>query len=154
MSKIPPTLTRGKARLWEGSIPGTHEPGYVELPIIEIGIPPEVHRLVHGDLDLELHRFRFGSCTIMLGHEPSWATGELRWHLTISHPDRHPTWDEIKTARYRLCGPDTVMAMILPPAAQYVNVEDHVMQLWEIADAAQVNNGNRTKFRCSGRSEP
>ena len=66
VSKIPPTLTRGKARLWEGSIPGTHEPGYVELPIIEIGIPPEVHRLVHGDLDLELHRFRFGSCTIML----------------------------------------------------------------------------------------
>lgn len=141
MSRIPPTAARRqKGRIWTGRIPGTHEQGFVEQPIVELELPERIRTLVHGDQDLELHRFRFGDCTIMLGHEPSWVTGELRWHLTISAPDRHPTWDEIKTARYRLCGPDTVMAMILPPAENYVNVEaqDHVMQLWEIADGARI----------------
>jgi hypothetical protein len=68
------------------------------------------------------------------------VNGELRWHLTISCRDRHPTWDEIKIARYRLLGPDTVMAMLLPPAENYVNLpeQDHVFQLWEIEDSARV----------------
>lgn len=63
---------------------------------------------------------------------------EGRWHLSISHPDRHPTWDEIKTVRYRLCGPDLTMAMILPPVDRYVNVpaQDHVFQLWQLVEEA------------------
>lgn len=141
MSRVPPTLGPKKARIWMGAIPGTHERGFVEEPIVELAVPDEVRRMVHGPRrDLPLHRFGMGECNIMLGHEPSWATGEQRWHLTISCPDRHPSWDEIKTARYRLCGPDTVMAMVLPPADLYVNVEsqDHVMQLWEIDDPGRV----------------
>jgi hypothetical protein len=97
--------------------------------------------LIEGDGGaLELYRFQMGECALILGHEPQGANGEIRWHLTISCPDRHPSWDEIKTARYRLLGPDTVMAMILPPVADYVNVDqqDHVMQLWEIEDNARV----------------
>lgn len=60
--------------------------------------------------------------------------GPPRWHLSISCPDRHPSWDEIKTARYRLLGPDLNAAMFLPPAAEYVNVpaQDHVFHVWEV----------------------
>lgn len=142
LSKVAPTLSK-RYRQWEGSIPGTHEPGFVELPIIELprdAAFSALRRTIHGPhADLKLYRFRMGSCNILLGHEPGGTNGEMRWHLTISCPSRHPTWDEIKTARYRLLGPDTVLAMVLPPVEHYVNVpsQDHVMQLWEIADDAR-----------------
>jgi hypothetical protein len=141
MSRVPPMLSP-RYRLWRGQIPGTHEPGFVETPILERERDANfaaVRRMIGGD-HVELYGFRMGECNILLGREPGGANGELRWHLTISCPDRHPTWDEIKTARYRLLGPDTVMAIILPPCQFYVNVaaQDHVMQLWEIADPARI----------------
>jgi hypothetical protein len=138
MSRVPPT-TSGRARLWNGTIPGTFEPGYLEQPIVEHPVPAAVRRAVHGpDGGLELHTLRMGACNLILGHEPMGPEHELRWHLSISTPHRHPSWDEIKTARYRLLGPDTSMAMLLPPVEFYVNVpaQDHVFQVWEIADAA------------------
>jgi len=129
-----------KAKLWQGAVPGTHEPGFVEQPINELPVPEEIRAVTHGHYELELYRFRMGECNILLGHEPQGVNGELRWHLTISCPDRHPSWDEIKTARYRLLGPDTVIAMILPPAKDYVNVasQDHVFQLWQIEDESRL----------------
>jgi hypothetical protein len=138
VSAVPPTLS-GEARVWNGEIPGTHEPGFAEHPIIEQPVPDYVRRSVHGSHDLELHIFRFGDCSIILGHEPEGIHGELRWHLTISHPARHPSWDEIKTARYRLLGPDMPCAIFLPPPEHYVNVpaQDHVFHVWEVDDPAR-----------------
>lgn len=141
MSRVPGTYDiQNRARIWDGLIPGTHEPGFVEEAIVELPVPEQIRRMAHGSHHLELHRFKMGDCNILLGLEPGGINGELRWHLTISCPDRHPTWDEIKTARYRLLGPDTVVAMILPPVKDYVNVasQDHVFQLWEISDPARV----------------
>lgn len=128
-----------KAKLWQGPIPGTHEPGFVEQPIDELPVPAEIRRMIGTD-HAELYRFRMGECNILLGREPGGVNGEQRWHLTISCPDRHPSWDEIKTARYRLLGPDTVIAMILPPPEFYVNVpsQDHVFQLWQIEDESRI----------------
>lgn len=129
--KVPGTFSGPRARIWDGIVPGTHEPGFVEQPLVEVTGPPIVAGVEH-------HWFRMGECNIGLGHEPLGPNGELRWHLSISCPDRHPSWDEIKTARYRLLGPDTTMAMILPRAAEYVNLpqQDHVMQLHELVDGA------------------
>ena|SRR5215467_8617445 len=133
MAKVPGMPTRGRAKIWPGPIPGTHEPGWKEPPLIEQRHPEELRSVVHGDQVLELHYFRFGELTVLMGHEPC-NGGPLRWHLSISHPHRHPSWDEIKTVRYRLMGPHTSMAMLLPPADSYVNVErqDHVFQLYEL----------------------
>lgn len=138
MTRVPGTYSR--ARIWDGPIPGTHEPGFVEHRIVELPLPDVVRRSVHGAQRLELHYFRFGACTILLGREPAGTHGEFRWHLTISHPDRHPAWDEIKTARYRLLGPNLAVAMILPRVKHYVNLpaQDHVFQLWEIDDPARI----------------
>jgi hypothetical protein len=140
VSRVPGSYSTQRARIWPGPIPGTHEPGFAEQPIVEAAVPDYVRASVHGDQELELHIFRMGDCSIILGHEPAGAAGEYRWHLTISCPDRHPTWDEIKTARYRLLGPNLAAAMILPPAELYVNVpaQDHVFQLWEIDDPARI----------------
>jgi hypothetical protein len=62
------------------------------------------------------------------------------WHLSISHrtnthppqPGRYPDWDEITDARYRFVPDGVVMAMLLPPRAEYVNVHESTFQLWEI----------------------
>lgn len=63
------------------------------------------------------------------------------FHMSISHrresrsgivPGRNPTWSEIKEARYRFCPGDVVMAMLLPPLTEYVNVHETTFHLWEI----------------------
>jgi len=76
-------------------------------------------------------------------HAQWWAMRECRvavavefgkWHMSISCPDRDPTWDEIATARYRLIPDKVTMAMLLPPMKQYVNLHHHVFHLHEIDD--------------------
>ena len=81
-------------------------------------------------------RYALGDCTVFVAREPAGPNGSLLWHLSISHPRRYPTWDEIKTARYELLPSDVTMAMLLPPPDEYVNVaaQDNVFHLWEIED--------------------
>jgi hypothetical protein len=67
-------------------------------------------------------------CRIFVGVENG------RWHLSISHPERYPTWDEIKTARYQLVPNDVTMAMLLPPKERYVNIHPNCFHLWEIRE--------------------
>ena len=133
-----PTPRRPTPRTIEG-IPGTVEPGFREQPIEEVEIPPTTLaqiRAVTGGSDNGMRGFRMGPCNILLAREPAGARGEPLWHLTISTPSRHPTWDEIKTARYRLLPLDLTFGMLLPPPQVYVNMpaQDHVFQLWEITD--------------------
>jgi len=56
------------------------------------------------------------------------------WHLSISCPDRYPTWDEIKFARYKLIPDDITMAMLLPPKGDYVNIHPNCFHLWQVKD--------------------
>ena len=87
-----------------------------------------------------LRVFTMGVCSIFVGQEPAGKNRELLWHLTISTPSRHPTWDEIKVARYRLLPADICVGILLPEARFYVNVpeQDHVFQLWEVRDEREV----------------
>jgi hypothetical protein len=135
-----PTPRQATPRTIDG-IPGTVEPGYREQPIEEVPLGRELREqwwrmLGRNPDDFNLKRYRMGPCNIMVGREPAGRNGELLWHLTISTPSRHPTWDEIKTARYRLLPLDLCFGMLLPPPEVYVNVpsQDHVMQLWEVRD--------------------
>lgn len=54
-----------------------------------------------------------------------------RWHLSIAHPRRYPSWDEVHAARYEFIPDEIYMMMGLPPKAVYVNVHDHCFHLWE-----------------------
>lgn len=124
-------------------IPGTIEPGYKDRPINEVPVPLSVREAFRAQgIDAEaigLKIFLFGSCSIMRAREPAAVGGEPLWHLTISNPSRHPTWDEIKVARYRLLPLDLTFALFLPPPHLYVNLpeQDHVFQLWEVTDPRQ-----------------
>lgn len=79
--------------------------------------------------------YRLGACRIILAREPLGPRGELRWHLSISHPDRYPDWDEIAEARYQLVPNEAMMVMVLPPAEQYVNICDTCFHLHEVPEA-------------------
>ena len=81
-----------------------------------------------------VRRFALGECTVIVAREPLGRDGALAWHLSISHPSRYPTWDEIKTARYELTPPEVTMVMVLPPPEEYVNLEaqDNVFHLHEM----------------------
>lgn len=71
-------------------------------------------------------------CSVIVEHEL------LLWHLSIAHPDRYPTWDEIADARYRLVPDDVTMAMLLPPSDEYVNEHPHCFHLWQVDDRRAV----------------
>jgi hypothetical protein len=115
-------------------IPGTFEPGFVEQRIIERAVPQPLRVLNPHSRGLKV--FDMGECSIMKARESAGVNLESLWHLSISCRDRHPTWDEIKTARYRLLDPTLCFGMLLPPPEFYINVpaQDHVFHLWEVTD--------------------
>jgi len=118
-------------------IPGTHESGFEEPRIVQVAVPTRVKHL--NELSLGLACFLMGECSILRARERPETSETPLWHLSISHPRRHPVWDEIKTARYRLLPLDLCFGMLLPPPEEYVNIpqQDHVFHLWEITDPRQ-----------------
>lgn len=57
-----------------------------------------------------------GGCRCTTFHDP--AHGLI---LTVARDDRLPSWDEAKTARYRLLPADRTFALLLPPPSDYVD---------------------------------
>ncbi len=54
------------------------------------------------------------------------------WYLSISHPTRFPTYEEIKHAQYVLLPDEVTMAMLFPPKKEFVNIHNNCFHLWEI----------------------
>ena len=65
-------------------------------------------------------------CTAFAGQELG------RWHVSVSHPRRVPSWDEMRTAREAMTSDAVTMAILMPPSAQYVNVHDYCLHLWGV----------------------
>jgi hypothetical protein len=62
-----------------------------------------------------------------------------RWvHVSVSHRDRVPTWDELRSVKDWLLGRDTLVVQVLPPEAEYVNVHPYVLHLWHCLDGRPV----------------
>jgi hypothetical protein len=68
----------------------------------------------------------FGDCMVIVSCEPS------GWHLSISHPSRNPTWEEIRDARFQLLPANLTMAMLIPPKAEYVNLSEFCFHIFEV----------------------
>ena len=71
--------------------------------------------------------YKNGALQVIVTKDPP----DDRWHLSISHPHRYPTWEEIKRARYDLLPDAVTMAMLLPPKSEYVNVHSNCFHLHE-----------------------
>jgi hypothetical protein len=61
-----------------------------------------------------------------------------RWHMSISHPHRYPTWDEQKEARYELLPRDAYFVSILPPESDYLNHHPNCFHWLELRDGDAV----------------
>lgn len=98
------------------------------LEVRELKLSPQLEVMrQRGDVEPDLRRFMVGDCQVLLGQMP----GE-GWHLSISHLQRYPTWDEVAEARYALIPDDVTVAMLLPPRAEYVNLHSNCFHLYEI----------------------
>lgn len=77
-----------------------------------------------------------GRLTVFVVQEPVDHAGgsDLRWHMSISHPFRHPTWDEIGRARDLLLPDDVFLMMPHPPRKYWLNRHPHCFHLWEFKD--------------------
>jgi hypothetical protein len=81
--------------------------------------------------------YAMGECRIIVARNIYGTTkglGPARWHLSISCANRYPTWDEIHDARYQLLPDDCIMAIILPPKEEYVNLHPNCFHLHEIIE--------------------
>lgn len=78
---------------------------------------------------------QWGECQVFL----SPPTNEMGYHMSISHPDRYPTWDEVRDAWYALVpnSNNRVGAMILPNKKDYINICENCFQVQEIKYAAR-----------------
>ncbi len=79
---------------------------------------------------VEAKTYENGALRAIVSQDPP----DARWHISISHPHRYPTWDEIKRSRYELIPDSVFMAMLLPPKSQYVNVHPNCFHLHEWRD--------------------
>lgn len=59
------------------------------------------------------------------------------YHLSLAHPRRYPTWDEIKAVRYALLPDERTFALLFPPMAQYVNLHPNCFHLHEVPEMAE-----------------
>jgi hypothetical protein len=58
-----------------------------------------------------------------------------RWiHISVSHRDRIPTWDELRHVKDWMIGKDKLAIQVLPPEAQYVNEHPRTLHLWHCLD--------------------
>ena len=106
-----------------------HGGNTVSLPKIhEIDLPPELKLAQHfGQLQQDTKMYKAGKLSIMV----SWSDPE-GWHMSIAHPERYPTWDEVAYARYALVPDDAEMTMMLPSQANYVNLHNFCFQLHQM----------------------
>ncbi len=96
------------------------------LPFAEVPVPPEFERSALNKDNSYVRAYTLGPCSILVTKE----FGE--WHLSVAHPSRYPTWDEVAAARYRIVPDSATMAMILPPKAEYINIHSFCFQLIQI----------------------
>jgi hypothetical protein len=73
--------------------------------------------------------------SVICGREPCGPRGQLRWHLSIAHHHRYPTWEEIRDIRYELVPDEATMAMFLPPRSEYVDEQPYCFHLFEVEQA-------------------
>lgn len=65
------------------------------------------------------------------------------WHMSISFPNRLPTYDELKKARYKYLPEVHYAAQIFPPESEFVNVHPYCIHLWELGEKETYSDDKR-----------
>lgn len=65
------------------------------------------------------------------------ATAGESWdHVSVSRPDRPPSWDEMSAMHRRFFQPDATAMQLHVPASRHINVHPHCLHLWRPWNAA------------------
>lgn len=59
--------------------------------------------------------------------------GDLRWHISLRHEKRIPTWDELAACGHDL-RPGVCFCIGVPPRSWWMNLHENVLHLWELRD--------------------
>lgn len=108
----------------------------MRLPLQEASLP----RAVMLRLPPGTKSYTLGECRVILSRDDLQDGRDVglilpgRWHLSISHPDRYPTWDEIVEARDRLLPQDLHFCMVLPPREFWMSIHRNCFHLYELRD--------------------
>jgi hypothetical protein len=104
-------------------------PAFIERPDL---VPPWLEMASRAgmprDLTRNLRSGSLGSCKVVAAEENG------RWHLSISHAWRLPTWDELNAARDALIPADVWLCQPMPPKAFWLNLHPYCLHLWEVRD--------------------
>lgn len=59
-----------------------------------------------------------------------WLPEGVYKHVSLSHPNRLPSWAEIKIVKEKFFG-DTTVIQVLPDSSRYINIHPYCMHLWK-----------------------
>ncbi len=62
-----------------------------------------------------------------------------RWlHVSLSRPNRLPTWRDLRTVKDIFVGRERLAVQVLPPQRDYYNFHPYVLHLWSCIDGDPV----------------
>lgn len=106
-----------------------HGSNTVNLPVIRPVANPITTAPIFADSSPKA--YKAGKLTIL--HTYNDRLGHV---LSIAHPDRYPTWDEVAYVRYALIPDEVTMAMLLPSREDYINMHNFCFILNEFREWA------------------
>jgi hypothetical protein len=68
------------------------------------------------------------------------ADGQTRIHMSVSHSDRLPTWEEMKNIREELLPLNRDFAMMFPNVRDYVNIHPNCLHLIELKPSDRLSS--------------
>lgn len=69
----------------------------------------------------------------LVSYEEPVEGAQKRWHVSVAHANRIPTWDELVGAVHAL-RPGVQFCVGLPTRDQWMNYDERVLHVWEIHD--------------------
>lgn len=88
----------------------------------------------HGEWQGESPKaMRNGLLQAVVSRDELQGEEQARWHISLAHADRVPTWEELTACGHDL-RPGVPFAVGIPPKSWWINVHPNVLHLWELRD--------------------
>lgn len=97
-----------------------------------LGVPPGFHRITEPSVYFE----KMSDPTRVLISGRTEADGRRWIHVSVSHPNRLPSWATMRAVKDIFLGKDCLALQLFPPESEWVNVHPYCLHLWRCLDDA------------------